>query len=53
MPKLTRERYIMPGDVKQALAQRGVMDDYLGRPDYQQNGVRGHNTYFYSHSCLE
>jgi uncharacterized protein YdeI (YjbR/CyaY-like superfamily) len=31
----------MPDDVKQALAQRGVMDDYLGRPDYQQNDYIG------------
>jgi uncharacterized protein YdeI (YjbR/CyaY-like superfamily) len=38
---MSRQRYIIPVDVKQALAQRGVMDDYLGRPDYQQNDYIG------------
>ncbi len=41
MPKLRRGRYVMPDDVKQALEQHGVMDDYLARPDYQQNDYIG------------
>ena len=41
MPKMSRERYLMPDDVKQALEQAGVMPDYLARPDYQQNDYIG------------
>ena len=41
MPKMSRQRYIMPDDVKQALEQAGVMPDYLARPDYQQNDYIG------------
>ena len=41
MPKMSRQRYLMPDDVKQALEQAGVMPDYLSRPDYQQNDYIG------------
>ena len=41
MPKMSRQRYLMSDDVKQALEQAGVMPDYLERPDYQQNDYIG------------
>ena len=34
---LERPRYPMPDFVKQALEQRGLLDDYCRRPAYQQN----------------
>lgn len=34
---LTRIRHKMPDYIRQALTERGLMDAYHARPDYQQN----------------
>ena len=39
--KLTRPIYPMPAFVKQALEGRGLMDEYIERPAYQQNDYIG------------
>lgn len=39
--KLKRPRYPMPGFVKQALEESGLMAEYHGRPAYQQNDYLG------------
>jgi hypothetical protein len=39
--KLTRERNDMTEFVLHALEDRGLMDDYLSRPAYQQNDYIG------------
>lgn len=31
----------MPDDVRDALGERGLMDDYLARPHYQRNDYLG------------
>ena len=38
---LKRPRHEMPDFVKQALEERGLMDAYRNRPDYQQNDYVG------------
>lgn len=38
---LTRTRYKMPDDIRAALIERGLMDTYHARPDYQQNDYIG------------
>lgn len=38
---LTRPRYPMPDYVLKALVERGLMDAYRARPDYQQNDYIG------------
>ncbi|HMB22687.1 MAG TPA: YdeI/OmpD-associated family protein [Anaerolineales bacterium] len=38
---LTRTRYEMPGYVRAALTERGLMYAYHARPDYQQNDYIG------------
>jgi uncharacterized protein YdeI (YjbR/CyaY-like superfamily) len=38
---LERPRHPMPGYVEQALAERGLMEAYRQRPDYQQNDYVG------------
>lgn len=38
---LTRPRYAMPGYIRIALTERGLMDAYHARPDYQQNDYIG------------
>lgn len=38
---LTRTRHQMPDYIRQALADRGLMDAYRARPDYQQNDYIG------------
>ena len=38
---LKRPRYPMPGFVKEALEQRGLMEAYRERPAYQQNDYIG------------
>ncbi len=38
---LTRTRYEMPDHVRKALTERGLMDAYRARPDYQQNDYIG------------
>jgi hypothetical protein len=38
---LKRPRHPMPGFVKRALEERGLMDDYRGRPAFQQNDYIG------------
>ena len=38
---LKRPRHPMPGFVKQALEERGLMEAYLERPAYQQNDYIG------------
>lgn len=38
---LTRTRHKMPAYVRDALTQRGLMDAYHERPDYQQNDYMG------------
>lgn len=37
MSALKRPRYPMPPDVEATLVERGLMDAYRRRPDYQQN----------------
>ncbi|TVR00811.1 MAG: hypothetical protein EA399_03790 [Desulfovibrionales bacterium] len=37
MSNLTREQQSMPGFVKRALLERGLMGAYDGRPPYQRN----------------
>ena len=37
MSGLTRPRHPMPSDVEAVLVERGLMDAYRARPDYQQN----------------
>lgn len=37
MSPLKRPRYPMPPYVEEALVDRGLMDAYRARPDYQQN----------------
>jgi uncharacterized protein YdeI (YjbR/CyaY-like superfamily) len=39
--RLKRPRQAMPGFVKQALEERGLMDAYKERPAYQQNDYVG------------
>jgi len=34
--RLQRPLYPMPDTVREALAERGLMDDYLARPPYQR-----------------
>ncbi len=41
MNPLKRERYPMPGFVREALEENGLMEAYLARPDYQQNDYIG------------
>ena len=38
---LKRPKHPMPDFVKQALEKRGLMEDYLARPAYQQNDYIG------------
>lgn len=38
---LTRPRYPMPDYIRKALVERGLMDAYRARPDYQQNDYIG------------
>ena len=38
---LTRTRHKMPDYIREALNERGLMDAYLARPDYQQNDYIG------------
>ncbi|MFO0781960.1 MAG: YdeI/OmpD-associated family protein [Candidatus Saccharimonadales bacterium] len=38
---LQRPRYPMPDDVQLALEARALMDEYLARPEYQQNDYIG------------
>lgn len=38
---LTRTRHKMPDYIREALTQRGLMDAYQARPDYQQNDYIG------------
>ena len=38
---LTRTRHTMPDDIREALTERGLMDAYHARPDYQQNDYIG------------
>lgn len=38
---LERPRYPMPDFVRQALEERGLMEDYRARPAYQQNDYVG------------
>jgi len=38
---LTRTRHQMPDYIREALTQRGLMDAYHARPDYQQNDYLG------------
>ena len=39
--KLKRKRHAMPGYIKEALEKKGLMNDYLARPAYQQNDYIG------------
>jgi uncharacterized protein YdeI (YjbR/CyaY-like superfamily) len=39
--KLKRPRYPMPGFIKSALSERGLMEAYKERPPYQQNDYIG------------
>ncbi len=39
--RMKRQIYPMPGDVLEALAQRGLMAAYRARPGYQQNDYVG------------
>ncbi|MGD2117334.1 MAG: YdeI/OmpD-associated family protein [Chromatiales bacterium] len=41
MNNLKRPKHPMPGFVKQALQDRGLMADYKARPAYQQNDYIG------------
>jgi uncharacterized protein YdeI (YjbR/CyaY-like superfamily) len=36
-PTLKRPTHPMPGEMRQAIAERGLMDAYQARPPYQQN----------------
>lgn len=38
---LTRTRHKMPDYIRAALTERGLMDAYRARPDYQQNDYIG------------
>lgn len=38
---LTRTRHQMPEYIRLALTERGLMEAYLARPDYQQNDYIG------------
>lgn len=38
---LTRTRHKMPNYIRAALTERGLMDAYHARPDYQQNDYIG------------
>ena len=38
---LKRPKYPMPGFIKQALEERGLMNEYRERPAYQQNDYIG------------
>lgn len=38
---LTRTRHEMPEYIRRALTERGLMDAYRARPDYQQNDYLG------------
>lgn len=38
---LTRTRHKMPDYIRDALTERGLMDAYHARPDYQQNDYIG------------
>jgi len=38
---LTRTRHKMPDYIHEALSERGLMDAYHARPDYQQNDYIG------------
>ncbi len=38
---LTRTRHPMPDQVRAALLERGLMDAYQARPDYQRNDYLG------------
>jgi uncharacterized protein YdeI (YjbR/CyaY-like superfamily) len=38
---LTRTHHKMPDYIREALTQRGLMDTYHARPDYQQNDYIG------------
>ena len=40
-PGLKRPRHQMPEFIKQALKERGLMDEYRERPAYQQNDYIG------------
>ena len=39
--KLKRKRHPMPDYIREALESRGLMNDYLNRPAYQQNDYIG------------
>ncbi len=39
--KLKRKRHTMPGYIKEALQNSGLLDDYRDRPAYQQNDYIG------------
>lgn len=38
---LTRTRHEMPDDIRRRLTERGLMDAYRARPEYQQNDYIG------------
>ncbi len=38
---LTRTRYPIPDYIRRALTERGLLDAYRARPDYQQNDYIG------------
>lgn len=38
---MKRERYPMPDDIRSALVEQKLMEDYLRRPEYQQNDYIG------------
>jgi uncharacterized protein YdeI (YjbR/CyaY-like superfamily) len=41
LAKLKRPKHPMPGFVKKALEERGLLEEYQGRPAYQQNDYLG------------
>ncbi len=41
MTGLTRPKYPMPEFIRKAIVERGLMEIYLSRPEYQQNDTIG------------
>ena len=41
MPGLTRPKYLMPDFIRKAILERGLMEIYPSRPEYQQNDYIG------------
>ena len=41
MTGITRPKYPMPGFIRKAIVERGLMEIYLSRPEYQQNDYIG------------